>query len=1371
MGRFAGHSVNSSVLLATFSPSAFLRCALAWAMLAMCAAVQSAYGQIFVNEVCASNTAIVADEDGDYEDWIELYNSGEEAVNLDGYFISDDDGMPFMYALPEVWIEAGGFLVIWASGKDRVGEGGEIHTNFSISSSGEPILLTRPDGEEEDAVPAVVLAANMTYGRITDGADDFYYFTSPTPGSSNNGAEGADTYLQPPTLLSPPGFYTEAFDLFLDHPDPEVEIRYTLDGSIPTAADALYTGPLNLTDITQEPEQISAIPTTPLFAPDWYRWFEPMGPVYKGHSLRVRAFKTGAIASPTETGLYVIAPDADSRYNLPVVSITTPEGSLFGPTGIYTNHLMTGPNWEREAHFQLFETNGTPVFSTNIGLRLHGGNSRRYALKSFRLYFRGSLGAGALEYPIFPEGEVHTHERLLLRNSGSEWSRTYFRDAFAQQLLREYTDVDYMRYRPAITFVNGEYWGVLNIRERFDDNYIRNHYGYARDEIDMLENIAGTVYGSNNDYLALRAFMQNQDLDDPENYAHVASQMDVDNFRDYHIIQIFAMNTDQPGKNVRWWRAQEGGKWRWMLFDLDDSFAFGPHCDYDRNGLVYCSGLNTISSAAVNPASSEPSWAPNGPGQTLPLREMLRSTHFRPNFINRFADLLNTAFMPERLESILDAFDDQIDPYMQEHYERWHRPEPDFRQSHLDLVYTFAAERKGAMEEHMVDFFELDGTYDLQVQVQPASGGHVKVNSIFIHPDSVYLPEGPTYPWAGTYYQGVELPLTAAAAPGFTFSHWLENGSTEDTLWISPGGDATYTAVFEDAGTQESIHYWSFNGAFWDQYTQGIGGGVLMGLAGAVTEYLLDDGADFENNNARYGAELGTHLRVNHPDGTALIFEVPTTGYKYPILSYEARRSGQGAGLHRVLVSTDGGASYILADSADVYNDVPQLYTFDFSALLGTANNADLVVKIEMVEAEGGTAGNNRFDNVSVDAIPFNGQNEPPGLAAPLFRHDLIAEGEVEVLQLNDLFEDPDGDPIGFTLDAPDGDVAIFSLNGAELQVTPLATGLTHVTLEAFDGVNAPVEVTLEVMVHPAPVFITPIDGFAFTHWDPDQPEGLFPSHMLFVQGTTPDPGLETPLRYPYHLGEEDYHEDDEMTVGFPYNNTRRTRINGLDDEGISLINTGRDRDLGGVIVALNTEFVTGPIYASWLASTLLPNSRVYRLRLQYRVGLDAEFQDVLVDGEPVEYERQEIPLQTEAYELIPLPDDLLDAPYAQLMWRYYYTGEQADESIGARAMLRLDNIVIGTATFDAAVDSDGSFGLAVYPNPAQGSFFMEHSSDEDLSMAMYSLEGKMLFEQRIHAGQPTEVAMPGYAPGLYILEVTSEAGLSGYHKVVLSGD
>jgi hypothetical protein len=622
------------------------------------------HGQkIAINEIMASNATTLPDEDGTYADWIELYNYGAEDINLEGWTLTDNYNNLYKWKFPDVTINANCCLLIWASGKNRVGN--YLHSNFAISSKGEGLILTNQDGNRVDELFPVVLPTDVSYGRFPNGTGDFKYFSQPTAALPNHD-DGFDELISPPIISHSPGFYTDSFYLKMHHNDPDVKIRYTLDGSQPTTNSEIFPDSLLIRNRKNDPDQLSAIPTTPLNASEWFRWRPPMDVVFKGTNIRAKAFKAEGLSPYSLTSTFWVDPDIYTRYSLPVISLSMNADDLLGNQGIYTNFSQRGPQWERDLHIAFFEPDGTPGFSTDAGVRVNGGNSRRYALKSFRIYFRNKYGDSKIESPVFPDQLTNAHDRLILRNAGSDWARTYFRDPFAQSILNGFADLDHQAYRPSAVFLNGEYWGVMNIREKLDDKYIENHYGHTK--IDMLEDTDEVKYGSKVHYKNLISFLKNNDLNIPDNYEWVKMQMDVDNFRDYHILQIFCMNTDQPGKNVRFWRPQTDiGKWRWMCWDMDDTFLFGPHNNYNRNGLVFCSGLDSINAPRVNASTPPPSWAPNGTDQTFPLRALLRSNEFSHSFINRFADLLNTAFQPKYLSEIIDRFHATAGPNLIEH--------------------------------------------------------------------------------------------------------------------------------------------------------------------------------------------------------------------------------------------------------------------------------------------------------------------------------------------------------------------------------------------------------------------------------------------------------------------------------------------------------------------------------------------------------------------------------------------------------------------------------------------------------------------------------------------------------------------------------
>ncbi len=439
-----------------------------------------------------------------------------------------------------------------------------------------------------------------------------------------------------------------------------------------------------------------------------------------------------------------------------------------------------------------------------------------------------------------------------------------------------------------------------------------------------------------------------------------------------------------------------------------------------------------------------------------------------------------------------------------------------------------------------------------------------------------------------------------------------------------------------------------------------LGGGALTIAPGPDTEVLANTGGDFETQ----------HLRVNNPLGATVTFALPTTGYNTVTLDFLTRRSGQGAGEQTLSFTTDG-VSWTEAATYAVFNDIPQAQSFDFGGIAGVADNPDFAVKIEFGQGEGGTEGNNRFDDVIVRGLPLPGTNLPPVVneeTAPEFLV-LTAGAEPIVFDLNDWFTDPEGDALAFTVATTGSDGVVAGLDGAELSVTGQRTGGWSISVGASDGTNPTIEWEVRFLIYPAP-FVLDGANYRFQFWAANNPADVFPANMIFLQSDESDPMLTSDLAYAYHIPAADAARAED--VAFPYAAESRSRINGLEENGIAFINTGRGRDVGAALLALDTTGVSD-IDVSWTGETLLPNSRIYGIRLQYRIGTTGAWTDVFDEGEPVEYVRSESAGDTATFGPIRLPSELEEHSLVQLQWRYHHIGVTS----GPRTQLRLDDIVI----------------------------------------------------------------------------------------------
>lgn len=305
---------------------------------------------IFINEVMASNGITIADEDGDYEDWIELNNSGDKEVNLEGYGLSDKYGNAFVWLFPDTVLGPGEFLVIWASGKNRTTPGEALHTNFSISADGEELILTSPTNERIDELTPIAIPRDISYGRQPDGGSEWYFFSEPTPGAPND-TPAFIGQVDSPVFAHTGGFYHDPLDLSIGNADTNISIYYTLDGSEPTDSSSLYGESIHIYDRDDIPNDISEIPTNTN-----YTWRSPRGQVNKVMVVRARAFSDGYLPSETVTHTYIVDSAVSERYTFPLLSIATHRDNFFDDDiGIYVpgNHYVPpshprrpfGSNW------------------------------------------------------------------------------------------------------------------------------------------------------------------------------------------------------------------------------------------------------------------------------------------------------------------------------------------------------------------------------------------------------------------------------------------------------------------------------------------------------------------------------------------------------------------------------------------------------------------------------------------------------------------------------------------------------------------------------------------------------------------------------------------------------------------------------------------------------------------------------------------------------------------------------------------------------------------------------------------------------------------------------------------------------------------
>jgi len=604
--------------------------------------------------------------------------------------------------------------------------------------------------------------------------------------------------VNPPNFSQQGGFFTSQFNLILNPGNINDTIYYTLDGSEPTRNSNIYTTPLIIKSRIGDPNYFSIIPTNFVLTGLW-AFAQPSGEVFKCTAVKAKSFSGSNAPSATITNTYFVDNNMVGRYDMPVISLTTNAANLFSDSiGIYVpgvnyqtgddgtgNYFQTGSLWERPAHIEYFSTTGNKELEQDVTIRIHGGDTRLLPQKALRLY-----ADAFFNYKFFLKKNITSFKTLVLRNSGNDNVSTMFRDAFMSDLLSEMgSGMEYQAYAPSVLFIDGEFWGIHNIRERVDKYFLSENCGNNPDSLDLIEKNGIVDEGDNINYFLWYNFLDGADMTIPANYDYMTTLIDINNFTDYNIAEIFFSNIDWPSNNRMYWRpVSQGGKWRWIAFDTDFGFGLETYSNYDNNTLVFAT--------TPNGPTSPPSWNTNYPFATMQLRKMLQNTKFRNDFVNRFADMLNTTFKTGNVVNKINEFQSQYISVMPEHIERWSKPAT-FTDwiDNVQHLRNFAINRPYYVRKYIIEYFnevenlsqDITDTSFVTLNTPDTTMGYIKINTIRPH----------SYPWSGIYFHNVPIPLKAKAKPGYKFVEWAGTGITNSDIEINLISDTTFTAIFE----------------------------------------------------------------------------------------------------------------------------------------------------------------------------------------------------------------------------------------------------------------------------------------------------------------------------------------------------------------------------------------------------------------------------------------------------------------------------------------------------------------------------------------------------------------------------------------------
>jgi hypothetical protein len=639
-----------------------------------------------------------------------------------------------------------------------------MHTNFKIDPDGETLYLSSPSSVVLDSLAIPRIPLNASFGRITDDSSATGIFLDATPGESNNTSQAYTSGYEPvPQFSEEAGFYPSAVSVMISSPSPTAVIRYTTDGSEPTASSSLYQG---------SPITISSTKT-----------------------VKAKCFSTtDKLPGATNAATYFI----NVSHVLPVISISTDNENLYGSTGIFDN---IDENWNKPCYIEYFDAEKALIFKQEAGIQIDGGagGSRSQPQHSVRIEpGNGTLGEGDVKYELIPDRpNRNSYSSFYLRNGSNQYNTLQYKDGLQVKAIAKNTHTYYSAYSAIVAYINGSYFGLYELREKLNADFLAENYLMNIDSLDLLslsyykgsvlEALEGTVDGFWDDYNHLSDFSP----DDADYLNQVGAFLDLRNYTDYIIAQAWIGNTDWPFNNIMVFRNSSTG-FRWQFAVQDVEWAMQPNgwtsSTTDQIGYML------------------------GQGYGYPYigywLNLMQNDEYRTFFINRFADLMNTNYLFSNIGSMEEEIYSYQYPEMPAEFDRWGNSTMAAYISNHNTLRSQLEIRSGYVRQHMQSHFNLARQVEVTLDVQPAGAGQIKISTI--------VPVD--YPWQGIYFSDNPVKLTALANPGYKFSNWSDNsliGDPESPAFIVDfsGSTASFTVNFEATKenfkgvTISEIHY------------------------------------------------------------------------------------------------------------------------------------------------------------------------------------------------------------------------------------------------------------------------------------------------------------------------------------------------------------------------------------------------------------------------------------------------------------------------------------------------------------------------------------------------------------------------------------
>lgn len=707
---------------------------------------QHVSSQIVINELMQSNIDCVMDDQNEFPDsWVELYNNSGADVNLSNYKVGIESSPDVAWQLPDTIIKPKSYMLICCDKESK-----DFHTPFRLESGkGCNVYLFYGN----DIIDQVVNlkkqpAPNIAYGRQFDGADVWGYQLDSSPLGPNTGRICEREHILGNPEFSIGGQVVQGNDkieLTVSVPDSSpdgTEIHYTTDGSEPTQESPTFKEPITLTETTV---------------------------------VRAKLFCEGWLSPRSTTHSYIFW---QRDLTLPVVSLSIDnaflEDSLIGiyVTGSYNKDKENFKyNWRRPANFEYFEgVNSGGLLNQLCETRIAGSGTRpRYDLRSMAIYANKRFGTKRFNHEFFPDDKpgLTDFKSLVLRNSGSDFESLYHRDALVQRLMGHNVDMDWQAYSPAVFFINGQYKGLINIRERANGNNIYTNYDGLED-IDLIEIWTNLKEGDMNALNEFTKFYSEQEhtLDEYE------ERMDVGEFINLMSIRLFFGDLDFPGNNIVMWRPRtQNGKWRWIAKDAD--FTLGLQ-GFKPNYKIF----EWLYNENYDPRLQ---WGANKESKTLLFRRLMENDEFKKLFLERTCIYLGDFLAEDRIRCMWDSIYETIKVELGYH---WAIYNPTLTaeeiqskiEKELNTAHTWLSERYDEYYQQLSDFYNMEDAIPLTIngEADNSEGINLSMNGIQLK-NSVFT---------GKFFPSIPLEITGKTSDGLTINRWMVKKETESGIEV-----------------------------------------------------------------------------------------------------------------------------------------------------------------------------------------------------------------------------------------------------------------------------------------------------------------------------------------------------------------------------------------------------------------------------------------------------------------------------------------------------------------------------------------------------------------------------------------------------------